>query len=219
MKRITVIILITLATAGTCALAVRANLAHEDRSNMTVLVFPFRLRADITDYRRYIPEYWPAYKIKYETVISGATETLRRGMAGAGFRGVAEGSLPVLPKSQQGPPGGGTLWPFVHAAIMAGADVFLLCDITRMEFTEPTSHYLFEMYSVSSYRLAVNLDVMLVDARTERALRTVRITDSVTHRVHRLFWDSIFIHHYVSGPDLAVKLMESAVGKIVRAIE
>ena len=122
-----------------------------------------------------------------------------------------------MPDGQRGASTAG-MWPYIHKAITAGADSCLLCDITRIDFYERISHYGFEIYSVHTYRVTASFNVRLVDARTEKIIRTAIVNDSATHRVHRLFWDSIWIHRYTTGPDLAEKLMESAAKKIAREI-
>ena len=212
-----------LAIALTAALCIpiscgRPSRAEESRPGMSIMVFPLRLRAEIITDERHSLDTWPGRKEKYEAAIRGAAGRLIQGLTDAGYRMAIEGNAPAVPDRQQNTQAG-ALWPYVHPALMAGADAFLLCDITRMEYSERIGHYLFEAYSVHTYRLTATLDVKLYDVRAERTIKTATITDSATHRVHRLFWDTIWIHHYTTGPDLAEKLMESVAGKIVRAIE
>lgn len=214
MKQKSVIMLVA---AWMCVWSHQAASPDNRRSNMTVMVFPIRLRVEIMTDERTSRDTWPERKEKYESVVRGSTERLIRGLIGEGFRMGIEGTAPVIPDRQQGTTDG-ALWPFIRSSLMADADAFLLCDITSMEYSERIGHYAFEIYSVHTYRMTASFDVLLVDARAGKILKAATVNDSATHRVHRLFWDTIWIHHYTTGPDVAEKLMESATAKIVRSI-
>ncbi|MBP7584488.1 MAG: hypothetical protein KBA61_10665 [Spirochaetes bacterium] len=217
MKRKTSIIPVITAALIAQVCSTHGARAGSGLSASTVLIFPFTLQAEIITPETYHLESWPRTRERYAGVIRGASGRLIRELLSDGRFHAVDGEAPVMPDGQRGASTAG-MWPYIHKAITAGADSCLLCDITRIDFYERISHYGFEIYSVHTYRVTASFNVRLVDARTEKIIRTAIVNDSATHRVHRLFWDSIWIHRYTTGPDLAEKLMESAAKKIAREI-
>lgn len=218
MKRKTIIMPLITAALLAQACSTHGARAVDGLSASTVLVFPFTLKGEIITPETYHRESWPRTRERYTALIRAASERLIRELSSDGRLHAVGGDTPVIPDGQQAA-SGGALWPYIHASITAGADSFLLCDITRMEFSERVGHYGFEIYSVQTYRITASFDVRLFDARAEKIILTASVTDTATHRVHRLFWDSIWIHRYTTGPDLTEKLMESAARKIAREIQ
>ncbi len=204
------IALIILSLSAAC----NYSRANDDGAPLTVVVFPIRLGDEI-DEKKLTPYgiFRDGEREKYASAARGATARLVAAFSANDRFLVIDGK--GLDRQQYpGFPADGETKRLARAANFAGAEAFVLCEVTRLEFSERTGHYLFEMYSVNLCRLTASFEARLIDARTGAILKTSLVSERTTHRVHRLFWDVIWIRHSVSGPRLLEGMMEGVIEKI-----